>query len=360
MAVLVTSVWAQPSPRIDNRENVDSKSVTQSKEYVYVANQGSATVSVIDVAKNDVVETVDLERLGFSANAKPHHIVVEPDGSFWYLSMIVENKVLKFNKRNEIVGVAEFQVPGLMALDITSDHLFVGRSMAAVNPPKRIGLITRSTMKIEELEVFHPRPHAIAVDPTGTFVFSASLSQNRVIAVNLGSGDSSIRNLPGPVHTLVQFAASPDGKFLVIGGQLTGRLLVFDATKPETLPLLKTLQVGAQPWHPVFSPDSQTVYVPGKKANTISVIDMKEMEIARVIEGRGLSQPHGSAIGGGGRYLYVSSNNTDGGYRSADDTKRTPGTVTVVDLKTNAIVKVIEVGGHAAGVGARAYRLNGE
>jgi len=91
MAVLVTSVWAQPSPRIDNRENVDSKSVTQSKEYVYVANQGSATVSVIDVAKNDVVETVDLERLGFSANAKPHHIVVEPDGSFWYLSMIVEN-----------------------------------------------------------------------------------------------------------------------------------------------------------------------------------------------------------------------------------------------------------------------------
>ena len=160
-------------------------------ELVYVTNQGEAMVDVIGTQSNTVVRRIDLTTLGFSINAKPHHIAVEDDGSYWYLTLISEGGVLKFNRLNEMIDQAAFEVPGLLALDPSSDRLFVGRSMAAVNPAQRIGIIDRSTMNIDEVDVFHPRPHALAVSPTGEFVLSGSLGENRIIAINMESGDAT-------------------------------------------------------------------------------------------------------------------------------------------------------------------------
>ena len=133
---------------------------------LYVASQEAVTVAVIDMATNELVETVDLKALGYSETAKAHHTAVEPDGSFWYVSLIAAGKVLKFDRDNRLVGETAFETPGMLSLDPTSDLLYVGRSMAAVNPPQRVGVIERSSMEIAEVDVFFPRPHAIAVDPT--------------------------------------------------------------------------------------------------------------------------------------------------------------------------------------------------
>src|SRR5213593_4284061 len=61
--------------------------------FVYVANQASGKVTVIDAATDSVVAIVDFTALGFSAHPKPHHIVVEPDGSYWYVSLVGDNAV---------------------------------------------------------------------------------------------------------------------------------------------------------------------------------------------------------------------------------------------------------------------------
>ncbi|HEX9755043.1 MAG TPA: hypothetical protein VGA42_05015, partial [Gemmatimonadales bacterium] len=39
---------------------------------LYVTNQDDATVSVIDLATHQVVETIDFQKHGFTPNAKPH------------------------------------------------------------------------------------------------------------------------------------------------------------------------------------------------------------------------------------------------------------------------------------------------
>ena len=46
------------------------------QEYLYVASQEAVTVAVIDMATNELVETVDLKALGFSPTAKAHHTAV--------------------------------------------------------------------------------------------------------------------------------------------------------------------------------------------------------------------------------------------------------------------------------------------
>jgi YVTN family beta-propeller protein len=319
---------------------------------LYVCNQGEATISVIDMESQTVETTVDLKERGFSPNAKPHHVVAEPDGEYWYVTLIGENTILKFNRNNEIVDrTSSFEVPGLMALHDDSDRLYVGRSMSAVDPPQSIGVLDRSSMTVEEqVDTFFPRPHPIAVETDGEHAFVASLATNQLMGLDTASGETTLTRLGGDTQTLVQFALTPDGSTLIAGGQRTGQLLLFDATQAPSLSVTDTLQVGKQPWHPVIGADGTTAYVPNKESHSVSVVDLTNPAVTATIEGEGLAQPHGSVLSPDGRYLYVSNNNRNGTYTPSGDNPDA-GTVTVIDTKTHEITKVIEVGTYPTGLG---------
>ncbi|MEL7835018.1 YncE family protein [Fodinibius sp. Rm-B-1B1-1] len=335
----------------------ESNDSSEQNQHIYVCNQGEATLTVIDVATNEVVDNIDLQELGFSANAKPHHAVAEPDGSYWYVTLIGENKVLKFNRENELVGQVSMEVPGLMELHPTRDLLMVGRSMSAVNPPQSIGIINRSDMTLQkEVPTFFARPHAITSTPNGAWTYIASLAENQILSLNNETEETDLINLAGDTHVFVDFAISPDGNTLVVTGQISSKLLFFDISDPSTPKLTESIDVNAQPWHPVFSADGQYVYFGNKEAHTVTVVDMESRSVEKVIEGNGLAQPHGSALSADGKYLYISNNNRKGTY-NAEGTSLSGdpnGTVTVIDTKTNEIVKVIEVGAYTTGIGTNA------
>ena len=366
--------------------------------YVYVCNESSATVTVINAKTLEVVDTVDFKTMGFDKNAKPHHVAVEPDGSFWYVSLIAGGKVLKFDRENNLVGSADFETPGLLALHPKDDYLFVGRSMKAVNPPQRIGMLERSSMEMDELDVFFPRPHALAVDPRGDYVYSASLSVNQFLSIEIESGEASLNKVDGETHTFVQFALSPDGKTMVVGGQLTGKVLVYDTTDPSDIKEITSIDVKAGPWHPVFTPDGKRVYLGNKMANTVTVLDMEKLAVEKVIENEAFAQPHGITISPDGKYVFISNNNLPGGMMmmmmmgdkkddehaghqmeegheghqmeesheghqmeegheghqmdmDKEEKEEMPGRMVVIDTETNEVVKVIELEFNPTGVG---------
>ncbi len=353
-----------------------------SPRYLYVTNQGAASVSVIDVDARSEVARVDLQALGFGPTAKPHDVAVEPDGSYWYVTLIGENRVLKFDRENRLVGQVEMEVPGLVIVHPTEDLLFVGRSMSAVNPPSSVAMIRRSDMTLlDEIEVVFPRPHALQARPQGDRVYTASLAENRFAAIDPESGDvelfeapppagadaahvmagdsahagadSSMQGMHGParrdVHTLVEFAISPDGGTMVTGGEISGEILVYDITAPDSPRLLRTLAVGGAPWHPAFAPDGRTLWVPLHQANQVAVIDTATWEVADRIMGRGLAQPHAVSLTPDGATAFVSNNNTGGEYTPTGDDPHA-GTVVAIDARTHAIVSVIEVGANATGM----------
>ncbi len=318
---------------------------------LYVASQEDVTVAVIDMGQRKLVATVDLKSLGYSPTAKAHHTAVEPDGSFWYVSLIADGKVLKFDRDNRLVGEVDFETPGMLSLDPTSERLYVGRSMAAVNPPQRIGVIDRSSMTLDEVDVFFPRPHALAVDARGGRFFAASLGQNSVAYAPLGVEEVDLFNVAGPEQVLVQFAVSPDGRWMVAGGQVSGDLLVFDIT--GNIPRVAyAVEVGGQPWHPSFSPDGGEVWVPNQAANTVTVVRTDTWTVSDVISHPALVEPHGSAISPDGRTVFVSGRNVAGTYRGAEAGDERPGTVVAIDAESHEVVAVIEVGRYAAGMAA--------
>jgi DNA-binding beta-propeller fold protein YncE len=243
--------------------------------------------------------------------------------------------------------------------------------MSAVNPPHRIGVLRRSDMSVDEIDVFFPRPHALAVHPDGARIYTASLAVNQLGAIDVQTWDMELTSLDGPTHTLVQLAVAPDGRTLVATGELTGQLLVFDLTDLDHPALELRVDVGQRPWHPVFGPDGRHVYVGAKGSNSIVAVDVRAGAVAWTLEGPGLDQPHGSALSSDGRWLFVSNNGPGGmgmamggGHAGHEDSAAMAGngaeggggTVVVVDRVAGEIVKVIAVGRNATGIAAPGRR----
>lgn len=332
-----------------------------SPRYLYVANQAAASVSVIDMGTDAVVRTIDLTALGFTKDAKPHHVAVEPDGSFLYVSLIGDGAVIKLTPGGELRGSAEFETPGMLALDPHSDRLWVGRSMMAVSPPQRIGVIDRDDMSIDEVGVFLDRPHALALSNDGRLVFAGSLAENRFAVLSPAEEGIELRSVEGPTHVFVQFAVSPDGRWLATGGEVSGKLLVFDLAYPTNPRLVKAIDVAPMPWHPVFSPDGTRLYVGNQGANVVTVVRTSDWTVEKVIANPAFAEPHGIAISPDGAKLYVGNRNVKGpaaggmdhqamAHDAGPDDGRT-GRVVVIDTGTLEVTGTIDVGRYASGMG---------
>lgn len=353
----IVRTWIEAGARNDAGE----VPYADADQLLYVCNQGSGVISVIDMESNLVVRTVDLQDFGFSENAKPHHVAVAGDGSYWYVSLIGENTVLKLNRENEVIGRVPFEVPGMLALPADEEFVYVGRSMSAVNPPHRIGIIENETLEIDEIDVFFPRPHALSVTPDGQHVYAASLAVNQMASIDTETLEIEVIDIPGEDdahhHMPMQFEITPDGRTMIVGGEMSGQLLIFDLSDPMNPSIVQTLNLGGSPWNPTFTPDGRHAYVPLKRADAVSVVDMIEHTKSTVITGDGLSEPDGSTVRPDGRYVYVTNSNLDGSYESRYDLGDEPvGTVVVIDTSTNEIVKVLEVENNPTGIGTRPTR----
>ncbi len=328
-------------------------SYSDASNLLYACIQGAAKVAVIDMDANLVVRTINLQKLGFTENSRPHHVAVEPDGSAFYISLIGDDAVLKFDRNNELIDQIDFERPGMLMISPVDSLLFVGRSMKAVNPPQRIGIVERSGMEIEELDVFFPRPHALSVNPAGTHVYVGSLAQNEMAVIDVATEEISLERIQGEQHTLVQFAISPNGQMMVVGGQLSGKFFFFDLSDPFKPVPDGSIQVGMAPWHPVFSPDGNFVWFGNKMGNRATVVDVAERKVAETIEG--LSEPHGAAISPDGRNVYISNNNLNGAYpgRYKWQDGHLPGIIAVIDSESREITKMLEVGPNPTGLGTR-------
>ncbi len=322
-------------------------------QVLYVANQGAARITRIDMRTNTVLDTVNLERLGFAPNASPHDIAVEPDGSYWYVSLIAEGKVVKLDRNNRVVGAAAMEVPGMMHLHPSNGKLYVTRSSSAVNPPTRIGIIDRATMAIDELDVFVPRPHAIGLDHHGIFAYVGSLGENRIAVVNTQTDEVTLSSIDGPTHAIVQFAMAHDGSSMAASAQLTGQVLFFDIGSAPRVSLSGATPVNAQPWHPVYSRDGTRLYVGNYAANTVTIMDAATRQVTRVVSGEGLAEPYVAYVSPDDRYLYVSNRNLKGTFVSRTNPGQPVGTVVVIDTGSGAIVKVIEVPASPTGMSSR-------
>jgi YVTN family beta-propeller protein len=325
---------------------------------LYVPNQDDATVSIIDPATRRLIRTVDLRRYGVGDNAKPHHVQVEPDGSAWYVTLIGAGKVLKLDPKGRLLGSADMEVPGLIALHPSRDLMFVGRSMSAVNPPPRMAVIRRSDMTLlDEVDLLFPRPHGIVVHPAGEVVYVASLGTNQLASVGVEQGEVRLLDVPGMAHGFVQAAVSPDGRLLAVTAELTDSLLIFDLADPAAPKLARGLAMPDGPFEPAFTADGRSIFVTALNANRVAVVDTRDWSVSHLPEHPGFGQPHGIALSPEGSRVFVGNRHQLGGVHDHAGGKPTgTGTVVAICVESRAVDTVLTVGRYAAGLGMTPVR----
>jgi DNA-binding beta-propeller fold protein YncE len=330
----------------------------QQPDLLYVCIQDDAKIAVVDMGLRAVLRTIDLVTLGFPATAKPHFVVVEPDGQHWYVSLIGANRVVKFDRADRIAGQFEMETPGMLALS-GPDTLVVTRSMSAVNPPKRIAIVNRATMKGDEVDVIFPRPHPMVASKAG-YAYTGSLGVNQIASISLADQRVEIVPVAGATHAFVQFALSPDGKTLVGSTEVSGQLLVFDLAQPAKPALVKSVPVGTMAFDPAYTADGGLVYVPVKSTNELVVIDAATWTVKLRMKDAAFQQPHQVVFSRDGSTAFVTNNNkmdhmADPAHAGHAMPAAAGGaaSLVVVETKTGRVVKTIELGRNLTGMGAR-------
>jgi YVTN family beta-propeller protein/VCBS repeat-containing protein len=221
-------------------------------------------------------------------------------------------------------------------------------------------------------------PTGLAVSPRGDKVYVTSFVDEAAVTV-IRTADNAISRIPltfQPESVVV----SPDGRYLYVADPIGHRVAVIDTVEYTTA----FIGVGNHPFHMAFL--GADLYVANNQDGTVSVIDTADNTVVRTIDvgghpyavaatlGRAFVTDYGFyggqsthsvwVIGAGGdaisalpagyyptaiavspddRRIYVA--NDEGSYTSSH-----PGTTTVINATTGAIVDTLAVGGCAVAV----------
>lgn len=217
--------------------------------FAYVPNEGSGTLSVIDIASDQVVADI-------AVGKKPRGTAITPDGRLAYVSDQPNNRVV-------LVDLAARKVAGEVAL---------GES-----------------------------PEGVGISPDGRWVVVAIEESNDVVFVDTQTkAVAFVVKVSGknPEHAVF----SPDGKQVFVSAEEGEAVNVIDFAKRADV---ARIPVGARPRGIAFSPDSARAYVAAENSDELYVIDTRKLEVlAKVKSG---SRSNGVTAHPNGKWIFVSN-----------------------------------------------------
>jgi len=335
--------WIEDGVR-DNNNNLPFSSPAYR---VYVCNQNSDMISVIDGDSKVVSAIIDVEQPSL-VPATPHMVKVQ--NGYLYATLIGAGKFLKINTSDysldgEVSGITK---AGMIMLHPNGTKAFVSRSSTSDPIFQSIYAIDITNMSIiDEINIAAPGvPHGMALTPDGSKLYIANLSLSRLSIVDGNTNeygnydDIVLQSGTEPMQTMV----SADGNYLYVSARGTAKLMVFD-TSGDTL--ITEVSVDMMPMQIVVTSDGNKIYVGSMMMNTVNVVEKNGNSWTNVkqISHSGFRMMHGCDITSDDRYVYVSSRNTDGMFEPYFDVagEGPPGTIGIIDTQLDEVVKLIEI-----------------
>lgn len=309
---------------------------------VYVADEESSTVSVIDAASFKKVGSI-------LVGQGPHNVQVAPDGKLvWVTNNGQPGKAAEITAHQGMPKSDHEAMAGggeVWAIDTATDTVVakvpVGMHPAHVvlTPDGRFAYVTNggdntvsvvdtSARRVVAAIPVGKYPHGVRVSPDGKQAYVANLKDGTVSVIDTAS-QKEVAQVPagkGPA----QVGFTPDGRLAFVSLSEENAVAVID---PATRKVTRKVAVGTVPIQLYATPDSRTLLVANqgtskKPGKTVSVIDLKSFKVAKTVEtGPGA---HGVVVDRDGRYAYV--------------TNIYGNSVSVLDVKERKVVATVRVG----------------
>jgi YVTN family beta-propeller protein len=283
----------------------------------YVANLGSASVSVLDTETNAAVGAIPVGN-------SPTAIAITPDGSRAYVANQMSNTVSVIDLRTSATMATVPIGPGPSAIALTPDG---SRAYVVIRNSNSVSVIdTRTNTVVVPAISVGSFPQAIAITPNGARAYvSNDLPDNTVSVIDTSTNTTvglpiPVANRPGAT------AITPDGARAYVTRFAAASVAVIDT---QSNVVVGTIPVGSGPADIVITPDGTRAYVPSLFASSVSVIDLHTNTVMPPIPVG--TNPRGIAITPDGSRAYVAKGPG-------------PNTVSVIDTATNSAVGEVGVG----------------
>jgi len=257
---------------------------------VYVANQHSHVLSVIDVASR-AVSSVGLAHT-------PRFVAVSRDGAQVYVSMYEDDLS---GSGVAIVDAATKAVryvntgPQPYALSVAPD----GKLWVPIHSQHRIEVYDpKSGAHLTDVDV-PPNAHSVAFSPTLARAFTPNHESNLVSVIDLHTNRSTGIAVDTAPHSL---ALSPDQRMVIVACYGAN---VIDFIDPVSMRNIGRLAVGVKPRYVAFSADGSHAYIVNEGSDSVSVIDVATRTVASVIPVG--HSPRTIGVAPDGRFAYVSN-----------------------------------------------------
>lgn len=315
---------------------------------VYVANEASGTVSVIDGTSFKPLTDIVV-------GSGPHNVQASPDGQrVWVTNNGLPQHATDHAAHTQTSAGdhgAMATAGEVWAIDTASDQVVarvtVGRHPAHVvlSADGRLAYVTNggdntlsvvdtTALKVVDTLPTGAFPHGIRLSPDGAQAYVANLKDGTVSVFDTRSRKEMDRIAVGKGPAQVGF--SPDGKQAFVSLSQEGQIAFID---PVERKLVRKVRVGQVPIQLYATPDSRSLLVANqgqrqKPGQSVSVIDLAtHRNVATIRTGAGA---HGVAIGTDGRYAFVSNVYAN--------------TVSVIDVRARKTVATVPVGGEPNGI----------
>ncbi|MET0492648.1 MAG: YncE family protein [Actinoplanes sp.] len=259
---------------------------------VYVANQGSRVLSVMDTASKKVTP-VNLRNT-------PRFVATSRDGDLVFVSMYENDKS---GSGVAVVDAKSRRVIRYLETGVQPYTLAVGpddRLWVPIHSKGRVEIYTKDGQRADGDIAVLPNPHAVAFSASLMRAFTANHESNAVSIIDMRTG-KVLKSVPvsQSPHSV---AVSSDGRMVLAAGYEADTADLIDA---KTMKRTGPLRVGKDPQSVAFAGDGGHAYVVNEGDDTVSVLDGHTGALTSTLKvGR---SPRTVAVSPDGRLAYVSN-----------------------------------------------------
>jgi len=306
---------------------------------VYVTNEDSGDLSVIDPATHTVIASIHLGK-------RPRGAALSPDRRTLYVALSgsprggpnVDERTLPPPDRSaDGIGVVDLEThrllrvlpsgtdPEQVAISPDGSLLFVANEDAA-----RASVIDVKTGTVVDTFEIGAEPEGVGVQPHANRFWVTSEDAGKVYVIDWLKHDVVGAVTVGPRPRSVAFL--PNGSRAYVPSENGGTITVIDT---RSLRVLKTIALGAdtRAMGVVVSPDGSRLYVTTGRSRNLLVIDTATDRVVQSVAAG--ARPWGFALDPAAGIIYTANGPSNN--------------VSMIDLKRRAVVATIEVGANPWG-----------
>jgi YVTN family beta-propeller protein len=245
--------------------------VNPKKNEVYAVNTGSGTVSVIDAERNRVVATIPVHR-------KPYFIDISADGTRGYVANSASNNVsvIDLDKRREIRAIGVGEGPGLAKISPDGNTLVVTNRIGG-----SVSIVDAKTYRVRAVFTGCPQATDAVILPDSSKAFVACSGEHQVMSIGLARPQSTIEQehtdrllaLLDVGQTPIHLALKPDGGEIFVSNFDSDSISEIDTGTNE---VGGAYLVGAHPSFDMVNADNSLLWISNFNADTVSVYSIDD------------------------------------------------------------------------------------